>query len=94
MSLLSSRTSFNSMSVYEHLVAADAHLGEAIRSAKSKLAREDIRDAQFKIADALTHENTRITRNEMPNHRCTNDVPPCPACEIAIERDEEREQGI
>jgi hypothetical protein len=56
MSLLRSRTFFDKMSVYEHLAAADLHLSAAMRASKSKLSREDIREAQFKIDDALNHE--------------------------------------
>lgn len=38
------------------LTQADNLLGEAMRACKSPLAREDIKDAQFKIDDALTRE--------------------------------------
>lgn len=33
-------------------------------------------------------------REELHNHRCSMDHPPCPACELLEEREHEREAGL
>jgi hypothetical protein len=49
--------------------------------------------AQFAISQTRSCATYELS-NEGPNHRCSIDHPPCPACELLEEREYEREVGL